>query len=117
MRNSILELLRASGLEPVSGEKISEQLGVSRTAIWKHIQALKDEGYQIESVQKRGYILREAPNRLYPQEISSHLKTKWLGHSVCYEDLLPSAITSKPFSQPALAMDLATLLVEGSKSS
>ena len=41
MRNSILELLRASGLEPVSGEKISEQLGVSRTAIWKHIQALK----------------------------------------------------------------------------
>ena len=90
MRNSILELLRASGLEPVSGEKISEQLGVSRTAIWKHIQALKDEGYQIESVQKRGYILREAPNRLYPQEISSHLKTKWLGHSVCYEDLLPS---------------------------
>ncbi|MBQ5600852.1 MAG: HTH domain-containing protein, partial [Phascolarctobacterium sp.] len=90
MRNSILELLRASGLEPVSGEKISEQLGVSRTAIWKHIQALKDEGYQIESVQKRGYILREAPNRLYPQEISSHLKTKWLGHSVCYDDLLPS---------------------------
>ena len=48
MRNRILELLRASGLEPVSGEKISEQLGVSRTAIWKHIQALKDEGYQIE---------------------------------------------------------------------
>ena len=45
MRNSILELLRASGLEPVSGEKISEQLGVSRTAIWKHIQALK--GYHI----------------------------------------------------------------------
>ena len=33
MRNSILELLRASGLEPVSGEKISEQLGVSRTAM------------------------------------------------------------------------------------
>ena len=90
MRNRILELLRANGLEPVSGEKISEQLGVSRTAIWKHIQALKDEGYQIESVQKRGYILREAPNRLFPQEISSHLQTKWLGRSVCYEDCVGS---------------------------
>lgn len=90
MRKCILELLRASGLEPVSGEKISEQLGVSRTAIWKHIQALKDEGYQIESVQKRGYILREAPNRLYPQEINSCLQTKWLGRSVCYEDCVGS---------------------------
>lgn len=90
MRKRILELLRASGLEPVSGEKISELLGVSRTAIWKHIQALKDEGYQIESVQKRGYILREAPDKLYPQEIVSHLQTKWLGRSICYEDSVGS---------------------------
>ncbi|MBQ7882894.1 MAG: biotin--[Phascolarctobacterium sp.] len=90
MRKLILELLRANGLEPVSGEKISEQLGVSRTAIWKHIQALKDEGYQIESVQKRGYILREAPNRLFPQEINNCLQTKWLGRSVCYEDCVGS---------------------------
>lgn len=90
MRKRILELLRASGLEPVSGEKISELLGVSRTAIWKHIQALKDEGYQIESVQKRGYILREAPDKLYPQEITSHLQTKWLGRSICYEDSVGS---------------------------
>lgn len=90
MRKLILELLRANALEPVSGEKISEQLGVSRTAIWKHIQALKDEGYQIESVQKRGYILREAPNRLFPQEINNCLQTKWLGRSVCYEDCVGS---------------------------
>ncbi len=86
MRKRILELLRASGQEPVSGEEISKELGVSRTAIWKHIQALKDEGYSIESVQKRGYILREAPDRLFPQEINARLETKWLGRSVCYED-------------------------------
>ena len=44
MRKRILELLRNSGGEPVSGEEISRQLEVSRTAIWKHIQALKNDG-------------------------------------------------------------------------
>lgn len=90
MRKRILELLRASGSEPVSGEEISRKLEVSRTAIWKHIQTLKNEGYEIESVPKKGYILREAPDRLFPQEITSRLKTKWLGHSICYQDSVDS---------------------------
>lgn len=90
MRKRILELLRAAGANPVSGEEISKELDVSRTAIWKHIQALKSEGYQIESVPKKGYILKEAPDRLFPQEITSCLKTKWLGHSICYEDSVDS---------------------------
>ena len=63
MRKRILELLRNSKGTPVSGEEISKELEVSRTAIWKHIQALKNEGYEIESVPKRGYILRDAPER------------------------------------------------------
>lgn len=45
MRKRILELLRNSKGTPVSGEEISKELEVSRTAIWKHIQALKNEGY------------------------------------------------------------------------
>ena len=91
MRKRILELLRKSGTEPLSGEEISRQLEVSRTAIWKHIQALKNEGYNIESVPKRGYILREAPDRLFPQEILSHLQTKWLGRNICYRDTVDSS--------------------------
>ena len=90
MRKRILELLRNNGDEPVSGEELSRQLEVSRTAIWKHIQTLKNEGYEIESVPKRGYILKEAPNRLFPQEIASRLQTKWLGHSICYRDSVDS---------------------------
>lgn len=90
MRKRILEFLRANCTEPVSGEEISKQLEVSRTAIWKHIQALKSEGYEIESVPKKGYILREVPDRLFPNEILSHLKTKWLGHSICYEETVDS---------------------------
>lgn len=91
MRKRILELLRASKDEPVSGEDISRKLEVSRTAVWKHIQALKNEGYNIESVPKKGYILREAPDRLFPQEILSHLKTKWLGRNICYRDTVDSS--------------------------
>lgn len=90
MRKRILELLRASGAVPVSGEEISRKLEVSRTAIWKHIQTLKNEGYEIESVPKKGYILLEAPDRLYPNEILSRLQTKWLGHEICYQDSVDS---------------------------
>lgn len=91
MRKRILDLLRASAGEPVSGEEISKQLEVSRTAIWKHIQSLKNEGYSIESVPKKGYILLESPNRLFPQEILSRLQTEWLGHSIVYKDLIDSS--------------------------
>lgn len=91
MRKRILDLLRASAGKPVSGEEISKQLEVSRTAIWKHIQSLKNEGYSIESVPKKGYILLESPNRLFPQEILTHLKTKWVGHSICYKELIDSS--------------------------
>ena len=72
MRGRILEILRAGGQEPVSGEELSRQLDVSRTAVWKHIQALKAEGYDIESVPKKGYVLKSAPDRLKPAEIITH---------------------------------------------
>ena len=47
MRAEVLRLLRQNTTGYISGEEISRQLGVSRTAVWKHIQALKDSGYQI----------------------------------------------------------------------
>ena len=90
MRGRILEILRAGGAEPVSGEELSKRLDVSRTAVWKHIQALKAEGYDIESVPKKGYVLKAAPDRLKPAEIITHLKTKWLGHSIHYVESVDS---------------------------
>ncbi len=90
MRKRILELLRENGQEPLSGEDISKKLNITRTAVWKHIQTLKSEGYEIESLQKRGYILRRIPDRLFPQEIASCLKTKWLGRNICYQEKVDS---------------------------
>ena len=47
MKGRILELLRNAGDSYISGEEIAQRLGVSRTAVWKHIQALKEDGYDI----------------------------------------------------------------------
>lgn len=53
MREDIFNFLREHQNEFVSGQQISEQLGVSRTAVWKHIRALKQKGYVIESYTKK----------------------------------------------------------------
>ena len=77
MRTEILTLLRNSG-EYVSGQQLCDQFGVSRTAVWKVINQLKEEGYQIESVPRKGYRLKESPaDILSKSEIASRLHTKW----------------------------------------
>ena len=52
MRQDILDFLIQHKDEFVSGQQISEQLGISRTAVWKHIRVLKQRGYVIESYTK-----------------------------------------------------------------
>ena len=61
-KDAVLELLSQGGY--VSGQKISEQLGLSRAAVWKAIDRLRAEGYTIESATNRGYCLTGRPNRL-----------------------------------------------------
>lgn len=86
MRSKILNILRERAPEPVSGEELAGCLGVSRTAIWKNIQALKEEGYKITAFTKKGYVLEDIPDKLLPVEIARKLKTKWLGHELHYVD-------------------------------
>ncbi|WP_294152551.1 HTH domain-containing protein, partial [uncultured Selenomonas sp.] len=49
MRKEILDLLKKAGDTYISGEDIAEKLGVSRTAVWKHIKELRRAGYDIVS--------------------------------------------------------------------
>ncbi|MEL7565194.1 MAG: biotin--[acetyl-CoA-carboxylase] ligase [Dehalobacterium sp.] len=95
MKNAILKLLKGNS-EYLSGEEISNILGVSRTAIWKHIRTLKSEGYVIESQTKLGYLLLKVPDRMYPEEIKGYLKTAQIGGTILYEDTVDSTnITAK----------------------
>lgn len=71
-RDAILDLLSQGGY--VSGQKMSEQLGLSRAAVWKAIDRLRAEGYTIESATNRGYRLTEWPNRLTLEGVLRHLE-------------------------------------------
>ncbi len=68
MKKQILDMLkREKGF--ISGEELSNRLGVSRTAVWKHINELRKDGYNIESFSKKGYRLRSAPDLLDEREL------------------------------------------------
>lgn len=82
MKTAILELLRSRRGQYVSGEELSASLGVSRTAVWKHIQSLRQEGYLIDSRPNLGYCLQKVPDCLFPAEIRHYLNTKLLGREM-----------------------------------
>lgn len=78
MKEKILQLLRQQkGF--ISGQQLCEQLEVSRTAVWKVINQLRKEGYEIQAVQNKGYCLMEAPDKVTVAEVQYALKTGWLG--------------------------------------
>jgi BirA family biotin operon repressor/biotin-[acetyl-CoA-carboxylase] ligase len=82
MVNDILKFLREK--EYVSGEVLANKLSISRVAIWKQIQKLKDIGYKIISDQNLGYCLVSRPDLLLPQEIQRGLSTSYIGKEIYY---------------------------------
>ncbi len=84
-KSDILALLRNSR-DYVSGQQLCDQFGVSRTAVWKAVNQLKEEGYRIEAVSRKGYRLLESPDVLSRSEILSRLETKWAGQRLFYLD-------------------------------
>ncbi len=68
MRYTILNILREKK-GYVSGEELGDMLGVSRAAIWKSITKLKEEGYEINSVNKKGYCLDDSKDILNKHEL------------------------------------------------
>lgn len=87
----VLEILeRADG--PLSGETISNELGVTRSAVWKHINELRMMGYEITSSQKAGYQLAESSAKLLPYEIHKKLQTRFIGKKIRYLENTPSTI-------------------------
>jgi len=65
-KKQILKALRDYG-DYISGEILSEQLGISRVSIWKHVRSLKEDGYVIEA-SARGYRLVSSPDLMLPYE-------------------------------------------------
>lgn len=88
MEEKILRIFSRHKGTYVSGEEISKELGVSRASIWKHIETLRELGYEIEASPHLGYKLIARPDRLIPEELKDNLKTKFLGRKIlAYESL------------------------------
>lgn len=73
MKTKLLELLEDANRTYRSGQEISDHLNVSRTAVWKHIESLRQEGYGIEAVPRRGYRIVSRPNTLNESEVRKGL--------------------------------------------
>ena len=88
----VLRLLRES-MEFISGQELCEKFSVSRTAVWKIIKQLKEEGYEIEAVQNKGYRLLKMPDILSRSEIESRLEGEWIGNRVYFAEEVDSTNT------------------------
>jgi BirA family biotin operon repressor/biotin-[acetyl-CoA-carboxylase] ligase len=81
-RERILRALLDSSTEFVSGQSLATELGISRPAIWRHMAALKGQGYQLESVTGQGYRLLHRPDVLSKEEIACRLETESFGRAL-----------------------------------
>ena len=111
MTDDILKFLREK--EYVSGEVLAQKLGISRVAVWKQIQKLKDMGYKITSDQNLGYCLVSRPDLLLPQEIQRGLSTKYIGKEIYYFPELKSTniIAKEKALNRAEGIDEGTLII------
>ena len=83
MKSKLLDLLRNSN-DYISGEELSKIFNVSRSAIWKHMKSLKEDGYEIEGISKKGYKLISSPDIIEENTIISNTKTKIIGKNIKY---------------------------------
>jgi len=82
MKQKILQYLKLNSDKYVSGEALSAKFGVSRQAIWKHINALRKDGYKIASSTNLGYKLEDVPDVITKENILNGLRTKTLGRTI-----------------------------------
>jgi len=72
-KDTVLALFEKNKGFFISGEKIAEELNISRTAVWKAVKKLQSEGYDIKAITNRGYCLNKESDVLTVRGIRSHL--------------------------------------------
>lgn len=90
IKDKILQRFLAADNEPISGQQLADELNVSRTAIWKHMQTLQQEGYTFETIKKKGYQLIAKSEKLDDIQIDAHLTTERYGRKIYHFDEVTS---------------------------
>jgi len=88
MDEGLTELLSRGGF--VSGQQIADALGVSRNAVWKAVERIRREGYEIEAVTGKGYRLSGRRDAFGENAVKEGIKTEYLGHEVIFFDRIDS---------------------------
>ncbi len=89
-RKKLLDLFSEANGDFISGQKISDILGCSRTAVWKHIEDLRKEGFELEAVRRLGYRIVSTPDKITENEIRLGLKTNTLGQTIHFQEEVTS---------------------------
>ncbi len=82
VKTEVLKLLEGNRERDLSGQDIAEALGVTRAAVWKAVKSLKEEGYQVDAANNRGYRLTEDSDVLSAEGIRLHLSEKYLNREI-----------------------------------
>ena len=88
-KRTVIDMLRGTS-DFVSGEAISQSLGISRNAVHKHVNSLRKRGYRIVGISRRGYRLEEEPSRLSMERIADQTRSSMFGRSFRYHDEIES---------------------------
>ncbi|MCM3766588.1 biotin--[acetyl-CoA-carboxylase] ligase [Neobacillus niacini] len=90
IRKKLLDAFTNSQDSYLSGQYIAELIGCSRTAVWKHIEELRKEGFELEAVRKKGYRIIKTPEKITADEIRLGLETSFIGRNIHYEETVDS---------------------------
>ncbi|MEK5381141.1 biotin--[acetyl-CoA-carboxylase] ligase [Niallia sp. FSL W8-0635] len=90
IRKGLIEAFTNNPNQYVSGESLADLLGCSRTAIWKHIEALRQDGFILEAVRKKGYRIISSPEKIVPDNILFGLNTSFIGRNIHFEETVES---------------------------
>ena len=89
-KDSVLKALKENAGDFISGEELSNSLGISRTAVWKAIKALREEGYVIKAVTNRGYMLVQNDSIITEEGLRAFLPSQYRNNRIFIYDTLDS---------------------------
>ncbi|HJJ36016.1 MAG TPA: biotin--[acetyl-CoA-carboxylase] ligase [Methanocorpusculum sp.] len=122
MTNAIFDLLRIlddAGIgTPVTGQTISDKLNISRTAVWKYVNILRETGYIIDASSKTGYSLQKRSWMLLPYEVRRYLKTDFIGREMHHFGEVPStnALARQMMHEVGCEVQSGTVLIAEEQS-
>jgi BirA family biotin operon repressor/biotin-[acetyl-CoA-carboxylase] ligase len=93
---TVLQILKDTDTR-LSGEKIAQELNISRAAVWKRIEKLREEGFKIDAQPRSGYSLKSSPDALIPEEIESGLdhESMFAGNITYYKTIDSTNLIAK----------------------